>query len=190
MPPDDTAYTRSALVSEIKAKLKEYDDLVVRSKTIVSVPRPKKGAFRSYFNWIYNDPPVVQEEFEFIYFKEDFMSLGQEADGWLEPMIDSLFHTIPSSMIKYVFSSKTDQAKSSDPSTLYYSNSRWQAFVKILVNAATIMLLILPIVLLYVLNTTRGQKLAILIVFVVLFNTSLSTLTEARRSEIFAASAA
>ena len=84
------AFTRTAMMVEIKAKLKEYDDLLARQHAISSLPRPGKREFKSYFDWIINDPPVVEEEFRFIYHKEYFVQLGEQADSWLGPLVDGL----------------------------------------------------------------------------------------------------
>lgn len=62
--------------------------------------------------------------------------------------------------------------------------------IKLIVNLAAIVLLVLPIALLYVLNISRGSKLAILVVFVASFNVSIESLTKAKRHEVFAATAA
>lgn len=62
--------------------------------------------------------------------------------------------------------------------------------IKILVNAASTILLILPVILLYVLHTSAGVKIGILIIFVVAFSITLSIMTRATRHEVFAASAA
>lgn len=72
----------------------------------------------------------------------------------------------------------------------YYSNGRIDTTVKAIVNLAATLLLVLPIVLLYFLRTSGGVKIAILVLFVVSFSLALSTLTKAKRHEVFAATAA
>jgi hypothetical protein len=86
--------------------------------------------------------------------------------------------------------SKETRAKSKDPTTTCYSSERWDVLVKVIVNLATIILLVLPTTLLYVLDMDRASILTILAVFVVIFNISIASLTNAKRHEMFAATAA
>ncbi len=51
-------------------------------------------------------------------------------------------------------------------------------------------LLMLPIIMLYVLDTSAGGRLAILSFFVLAFSMALLTMTNAKRHEAFAATAA
>ena len=62
--------------------------------------------------------------------------------------------------------------------------------VKILVNLAAIALLVLPTAILYALRTSRATKLAVLVVFITVFNVALAALTSAKRHEVFNATAA
>lgn len=92
---EGAAYTRTSMMKGIKSKLKEYDDLLARQHCITSIPKPGKREFRSYFDWIINDPPVVEEEIQFIYHKDDFLTLGQQADSWLGPLVDGISQMLP-----------------------------------------------------------------------------------------------
>ena len=51
-------------------------------------------------------------------------------------------------------------------------------------------LLMLPVVLLYVLKSSSGVKITILLLFVLAFSLALLMMTKARRHEVFAATAA
>ena len=51
-------------------------------------------------------------------------------------------------------------------------------------------LLMLPVVLLYAIDTSSGVKIAILLLFVLAFSMALLTMTNAKRHEAFAATAA
>ena len=85
--------------------------------------------------------------------------------------------------------SKATRSKTSDPNTTDYSNERWELLIKVIVNLAAMGLLIIPIALLYLVDTARGSKLALLIVLTFVFNIALAGLANARRHEIFGATA-
>lgn len=89
-----------------------------------------------------------------------------------------------------MLTTKLTRSKTTDAYTTYYSNERWDLLVKVIVNLAAIALLVLPTALLYVLRTSRGTKLAVLVIFVSVFNIALASLTSAKRHEIFNATAA
>lgn len=62
--------------------------------------------------------------------------------------------------------------------------------MKITVSLASTAILMLPVVLLYVVESSSGIKLTIILIFVATFSLALSTTTNAKRHEIFAAAAA
>lgn len=90
-----------------------------------------------------------------------------------------------------LMSSRSSQAKWNGDSNLqFYSNSRTNTLVKGLVALVSTLLLIIPVVLLYFLKVTGGVKVGIILVFMVAFSVALSTMTKAKRHEIFGAAAA
>ncbi len=84
-------------------------------------------------------------------------------------------------------SSKT---KTSDPDSAYYSNEKTNIIIKFFFAFAITALLMLPVVLLYVVHSSSGVKLAILLLFVLAFSLALLTMTKASQHETFAATAA
>jgi hypothetical protein len=74
----------------------------------------------------------------------------------------------------------------------FYDNDRTSKFIKALVAAATTVLLVLPIFILYVLSVHGASgylKIGVLLIFVVMFALALPLMTNASRSEMFGASA-
>ena len=82
---------RQEIMSQLKLKLKEYDDLILRDHQILKIDRPSRKAHRSYFNYIWNEKPLCEEEFAFIYHRSDMLSLRTDAENsWLEPFVEPL----------------------------------------------------------------------------------------------------
>ena len=71
-------------------------------------------------------------------------------------------------------------------SPTFYSNSRTSAIVKTLTAIISAFLLIIPVILLYFLHVSSGVKVAIILIFMMAFSVALSTMTRAKRHEIFA----
>jgi uncharacterized membrane protein len=96
-------------------------------------------------------------------------------------------------MIQHMLSSREDRARSNEEAVVqFYSNERTETLVKAIIGLATIVLLVLPTVILYVLTVhgaTGGIKIGVLSIFVVALAVALATLTRASWHEMFGASA-
>src|SRR5271156_5343903 len=54
------------LMSRLDSKMKEYDDLLLREHQVMALTRPSWRTFTSFFNFIWNEPPVCEEEYQYI----------------------------------------------------------------------------------------------------------------------------
>src|SRR5438045_5306354 len=85
--------------------------------------------------------------------------------------------------------------KTKDKHIYYYSASRVEKLVGLLITSIVFILLVLPIMAMYRLTSFRTRSstfsaTGVLIVFTLLFSAAMSLLTKALRHELFAASAA
>ena len=74
---------RNAILQRLENILKEYDELLLREHTIASIVQPTAKNHRSLFDWVYNNKPVVREEYEYLFDQHDFVLLGNDDDHWL-----------------------------------------------------------------------------------------------------------
>lgn len=77
----------------------------------------------------------------------------------------------------------------------YYSQSRIEKLVGLIITLIIFILLVLPVVAMYKLTSVGDRNstfdaVGILVVFTLLFSAAMSLLTKAKRHELFAASAA
>lgn len=77
----------------------------------------------------------------------------------------------------------------------YYDAKRVESFVALIITVIIFILLVLPVVVMYQLTSigTRSSTftaIGVLVVFTLLFSAAMSSLTKAKRHELFAASAA
>jgi len=84
----------------------------------------------------------------------------------------------------------SSESHTSDSHSTYSSNEKANLAIKLFLALAMTTLLMLPVVLLYVLKFSTGVKLAILLLFVLAFSMAILLMTNARRHEAFAATAA
>jgi hypothetical protein len=76
---------------------------------------------------------------------------------------------------------------------LYYSQSRIEKLVGVIITLLIFVLLVLPVVAMYKLTSIRKStfdSVGILVVFTLLFSAAMSLVTKAKRHELFGASAA
>ena len=93
---------------------------------------------------------------------------------------------------QFLLVTSKDREKAGESNISFYSNERLSKFIKAIVCAATTVLLVLPIVILYVLSVhtaSGGIKIGVLVIFTVAFSIVLAVITNASRSEMFGASA-
>ena len=90
---------------------------------------------------------------------------------------------------------KSLREKTKDPDLKYYAPARVDTLVGVVITVIIFFLLVLPVVVMYEMSdigkrASAFEAIGILIIFTLLFGMAMSTLTKAKRHELFAASAA
>lgn len=84
---------RRAILKEIRTKLMEYDEVMIKARTLDSFQKPSDRNYRSVRRFHHNHKPLMDAETESIRSKEDTVSLrnsgreGGSFDGGLEKII-------------------------------------------------------------------------------------------------------
>ncbi|CAN9135390.1 unnamed protein product [Alternaria alternata] len=175
---------RAGLISTIRDKLVNYDEILVKTRDLNAFQRPSNRDYHSFCTWFWNEKPLNYEpEEEFIKRREDLISLrhGREWSGF--------------DVTKKLFATKELREKTSDDCLYYYSQSRIEKLVGLIITLIIFILLVLPVVAMYKLTSVGDHNstfdaVRILVVFTLLFSAAMSLLTRAKRHELFAASAA
>ncbi|EUC41979.1 hypothetical protein COCMIDRAFT_104739 [Bipolaris oryzae ATCC 44560] len=216
--------TRRVILREIQSKLLEYDEVLIKARTLESFQRPSDRNYRSVRRYCHNQKPLMDAEMDSIRTKEDIVSLhnGREwatFDGGVETVIGQIdrllqkvFRTESLPLQKY-FRTPEAQEKTTNPYVSFYSSSRIDKLVNVLITVVIFCLLVVPVVTMYQLTSTATHAepspadknataavdidkrdtfnaVGVLIVFTLLFSAAMSLLTKAARHELFAASAA
>ncbi|KAK5137338.1 hypothetical protein LTR08_008915 [Meristemomyces frigidus] len=196
--------TRPEILVELKAKLLEYDELLLKTKEISSLRRPATRDSESVRTWFRDQEPIVRREAQFIRHKEDIVTLrtGRESAGFdsaVEKCLSRLDHHLyrwcGSRIIQRLFLTPELRAKCLNGDVDYYAPARIDSLVNVCITLVIFALLILPVIILYEV-TNIGQRqsaldaIGVLIVFTLVFGMAISALTTAQRHELFAASAA
>ncbi|CAN9107261.1 unnamed protein product [Alternaria sp. RS040] len=225
-PHDEGApRSRRVVLREIKIKLLEYDEVLMKARDLQSFQKPSDRNYRSLRRYCYKKKPLLDEGLESIRTKEDMVTIhnGREwatFDGGVETVIgqtdkflQKVFRTKTPPLQKY-FRTPEAQEKTTDPDISYYSSSRIDKLVNILITFIIFCLLVIPVITMYQLTNTAAHievdpsgnttttstidtnkrdtfnAVGVLMVFTLLFSAAMSLLTKAARHELFAASAA
>jgi len=182
---------RQDLIDEIDRKMKAYDDLVLRSQSLIAMRQPAKRNFRSMTTWVDNEKPLCVEEMDFIHQGEDFVTLAAEReDGWFDGIVEDALTSVPCRFTKFLFSSKSQREKTDDKYVHYVSKKRLDMLIRVLLMVLAVSLLVVPVFILLVAKKQTYIKIVIVLLFTGAFSIALSAFTKAKRHEVFAATAA
>lgn len=92
---------RADVLNDIRIKLVEYDELLIKAQNIQSFQKPSQRDYRSARTWFWNVKPVVDAEAAFIKKKEDIVTLrkGREWSGF-DGLVESMLIRLDCSLIR------------------------------------------------------------------------------------------
>ncbi|EMF11142.1 uncharacterized protein SEPMUDRAFT_150153 [Sphaerulina musiva SO2202] len=174
---------------------------------MVSLQRPASRDYQTMKNWFAFREPITRGEARYIRKKEDIVTLrtGRESagfDGFVErclTRLDCWLKACGSNMIQRIFLTRELQNKTGDEKDKkyisYFAPARIDALVNFIITVIIFILLVLPVVVMYRITETSAAQspldaIGVLIVFTCVFGMAMSSLTTAKRHELFAASAA
>ncbi|KAF2002301.1 hypothetical protein P154DRAFT_618706 [Amniculicola lignicola CBS 123094] len=189
---------RVDLLATIATKLIQYDQVLVGARKLGAFQRPSARDYRSVRRFFYNEKPLSSmSEEQYILRKEDLVTLrhGREwatFDGWVEGLVSKFPWKW---LTRKLFTTPELRKKSTSDTIFYYSPSRIEQFVCLIITFIIFVLLVLPVVAMYKLTYVGNRNnlfdaIGILVAFTLLFSAAMGMLTKAKRHELFAASAA
>ncbi|TID27266.1 hypothetical protein E6O75_ATG00033 [Venturia nashicola] len=218
---EDGFRPRREILAELRTKLLEYDELLIKARDIQGFQKPSHRDYKSVRTWFWNLKPLVSKEAGFIKKKEDIITLrsGREWSSF-DGLVESTLRRFDCGLVRVghstnvpptkvrehlsrslisrqrIFCTRELREKTHDQNMYYYSASRVESFVGLIITSIIFVLLVLPVIVMYKL-TSYGQgehgtfrAIGVLVVFTLLFSAAMSMLTKARRHELFAAAAA
>ncbi|KAF2113488.1 hypothetical protein BDV96DRAFT_579200 [Lophiotrema nucula] len=197
-PRQDGGMERAELIEAIRVKLINYGEVLLQARDMTALQRPSKRDYRSFRTWFSNEKPLVELESQYIKRKEDLVTIRQGRewagfDGWIEDVIRKIHPYCP--FVHKMFATPELREKTHNKHVFYYSSSRIEKLVGMIITLVIFILLVLPVVAMYRLTSVVDRNstfdaVGILVVFTLLFSAAMSLLTKAKRHELFAASAA
>lgn len=96
----------------------------------------------------------------------------------------------PLTKFQPIFTSAEQRKKSDDKYVHLYSKRRIDFFVRVILALVTVILLLVPTALLFLVPESNQLKIVTILLFTLLFSVAMMVFTKAKRHEMFAASAA
>ncbi|KAF2001671.1 hypothetical protein P154DRAFT_432662 [Amniculicola lignicola CBS 123094] len=160
-----TPRTRSVVFKEIRQKLMEYDEVLIKARTLESFQKPSDRNYRSVRRYHHNTKPLMDAEMDSIRSKEDTISLrsGREwasFDGGVETVIGSVDHTLQflfrlkDPPLQRWFRTPELRAKTTNNYISFYSSERIDRLVNVLITFVIFILLVIPVITMYQLTST------------------------------------
>jgi len=151
---NDILRSRQDILAEIQSKLIAYDELLIKARDIQTFQKPSERDYRNVRTWFWNIGPLVEEESEFIRRKEDIVTLrhGREWCSF-DGIIESSLKRFDCNLIRRIFCTRELRDKTNDKNVHYYSASRVEGFVGLVISIIVFVLLVLPVVAMYQLTS-------------------------------------
>ncbi|KAK4892340.1 hypothetical protein LTR27_009174 [Elasticomyces elasticus] len=199
--------TRVTVLKDIRDRLDEYDKLLVNARAVSSFQRPSNRVYRNVRKYMHNTKPLCDADMRSIRCKEDVITLRQGREyANFDGFVERALRCVDVHILKPIFKTKKPplerflctpelHKKTTNKYIHYYSSSRINRVVGMIITVVIFILLIVPVITMYRLTSFGNQAttldaVGILIVFTMLFSAAMSLLTKASRHELFAASAA
>ncbi|KAL5313879.1 hypothetical protein ACEPPN_018302 [Leptodophora sp. 'Broadleaf-Isolate-01'] len=192
--------TRQKLLSRMETTILRYDELLLNAQQLTASNRPPRRDYNSVANFIMHKKPLLQGDDDFIYNREDLITLrpGRES-AWLDATVEKLLKIFPRSMVKHLFCSKETTLKTTDEDLFLPTKSRVERLVSFLIMIMVLALLVVPVYALYHVGSSFNETnenrsnaicMGILLVATLLFSAALALFTKAKRHELLGAAAA
>ncbi|KAF2732830.1 hypothetical protein EJ04DRAFT_440336 [Polyplosphaeria fusca] len=167
---EGTARNRRVILAEIRTKLMEYDDVLIKTHTLESFQRPSTRNYRSVRRYHHNHAPLMDSETDSIRSREDTISLrnGREwanfdgsvevALGGLDTLLQRILRTKAPPMQNW-FRTKELREKTGDQYVAFYSSERIDKLINVLITFVIFVLLVIPVLTMYHLTSTPSGTL-------------------------------
>ncbi|KAI2464030.1 hypothetical protein F4781DRAFT_440014 [Annulohypoxylon bovei var. microspora] len=178
----DRNAARAAVVAEIESTLAAYDDLMDRSRRMLSFESPLSQHVSSIENWLDGNGCIAREETQFLSHEDDLLTVGPLDDGvlhWLETVVTTCLA---------LFSKGHQDNKSDDSMVHIFPRTFTNKVTRLLLTPLVIFFLLVPVMICNALSSSTS-RLIILILAAVTFITAMSLLTKSKTIDLATCSA-
>ncbi|KAG4432374.1 hypothetical protein IFR05_012142 [Cadophora sp. M221] len=176
---------RRELENELETKLMKYDEILLKHAQVEGLARPSSRNHRSVFNWIWTNKPLDKGFDDFIFFANDMVTTKTCESNYFEEFIEENIHTWPVSKLKRYLTTKTERDMTSDVNVTYYSQTQLESIAGYLLIGTTVVTLLLPVFLLFLVRMSRILMCLTASVFVIALACLLFAVTNGNVYRVF-----
>ncbi|KAH9224954.1 hypothetical protein DL95DRAFT_452680 [Leptodontidium sp. 2 PMI_412] len=176
---------RRELENDLEAKLMKYDEILLKHAQVQGLARPSPRNHRSVFNWIWTNKPLDKGFDDFIFFANDMVTTKKCGSNYFEEFIEENIHTWPVSKLKRYLTTDTERDMTSDLNVTYYSQKQLESFAGYLLIGTTVVTLLLPVFLLFLVPMSRILMCFTASVFVIALACLLFVVTKGNVYRVF-----
>ncbi|KAH7308753.1 hypothetical protein BKA65DRAFT_172882 [Rhexocercosporidium sp. MPI-PUGE-AT-0058] len=180
---------RKELEYELEVKLLKYDEILLKHAQAQGLARPSQRNHYSVFNWIWTNKPLDKGFDDFIFFAYDMVTTKTAGTNYFEEFIEDNIHTWPISKLKKYLTTDVEREMTSDVNVTYYSQKQLETFAGYLLIGTTVVTLLLPVFLLFLMRMSRVLMSLTASMFIVALASLLFVVTKGNVYSVFVGTA-
>lgn len=192
----DVGRSRQEIMAEIEKVILEYGTLLGQAQRLEAMEKPTDRDHTSVTNYFNMEAPFVEADRDFLLHKDDLVTTRPGRDhAWLDAAVESALRWYPHGPVKYMFCDEATRLKTDNQKIHYFSRTRINFFVTLIITILILVLLVVPIGVLFYLSLNEASGagefviIGVLMICTLVFSCVLSLFTKAKRHELLAASA-
>lgn len=180
------------VLARCRTKLCEYNELFVGHSQVRALGLAPPSHHGGLYNWMMSRKPLCEGKDDFILHPDDFVSVAgnSQRETPLADFIKTLFRRWPKSRLSGLLQTDRELSKSKDPYVDHISEDRIRVLVKAITVAIATGMLLIPVMLLFLVQTSRESMAWLVFGFVMAFAVILSVVTQAKVQEVLIGTAA
>lgn len=180
---------RDSLMARAEEKFKEYAELLSAAQRLACFEKPRKGEYKSLYDFIFGTAPVRPSEFEWIGedYKRDLVSLrGARMYARVGALVETIINRLRASELFKVWRPTMSQWLAENK----VSERAGEYVVNVILVLLVPVMFVIPIYALSKIGNSIGKSIGVLLSFALIFTFFLAMGTPAKSHEILSVSAA
>ncbi|KAG9240589.1 hypothetical protein BJ878DRAFT_280442 [Calycina marina] len=163
---------KKILLEQMRVKLGQYDDLLLKDCHLRGLPSPHNGDFWNVFSWMWACKPLEDGQNDFFFRYDDFVASKPTRSNVFESFVESILRRCPRMWIMH----SQDQAENqADHDVRYYPRPVIVAIGKIIAVCVAVTILMTPVLVLYLTEVNSNGIAGIVLAFCLAFACLMSS---------------
>ena len=91
---------RQVLFNDINAKLKDYDELLLRQRDVLALQQVSHRDWLYHARYMWGKKPLCPEDMEFVWCEDDMVDLFTYTEStWMRPMVETFVSLLPRGLL-------------------------------------------------------------------------------------------